>query len=222
MPLSNGYGVVIGKVKNHFIEDPDSEGRWPHYVINVETPAGDYQCVINLKSRSAVKIEYRTFMNLNRRYFNQVLSLSEGFHSLAPTSSSGAFDFIRHPGLQNPIFFNRFPKFLPFKKSYRCNCSKWWKESGLNVVKLMQYFLENVERIYIFGEPYTSGLGVHNVHMNQGDPIGTNFARENGIWQDGGVMFEYKFPQPRLSVLLTKFETQSLSTDNNGKPKTNP
>jgi len=55
--------------------------------------------------------------------------------------------------------------------------------------------------------------------MTQGDPIDFEFSHEDGIWQDGGVMFEYDAPQPHLSILLTKFETQSLDTDEGGHPK---
>jgi uncharacterized protein YukJ len=54
--------------------------------------------------------------------------------------------------------------------------------------------------------------------MTQGDPIGSEYAVEDGIWQDGGVMFEYTQPEPRLSILITKFQTQSLKTDNDGRP----
>lgn len=203
MPLDNGYGVVVGKVKHHYIEPPNAQGQWPHYVIIVETPAGDYECVVNLKSRTEVKIEYRTFMNVSRQYFSSILNLSNGFHPLPSTSGSGALDFIRHQGLQDPLckltniiikpipdLIKRRPEFKNYlpelehhfpglrPKKIRCSCTQWWKENGLNVVKLMEYYLENVERIYIFGEPYTNGLGVHNVHMNQGDPVGSSFADE--------------------------------------------
>ena len=82
----------------------------------------------------------------------------------------------------------------------------------------MQSYLENVKRIYIFGEPYKTGLGIHNVHMNQGDPIGSDFSEENGIWQDGGILIEYECPEPLFSIFLTKFETQSLNTDEHGHP----
>jgi len=67
--------------------------------------------------------------------------------------------------------------------------------------------------VFIFGEPYANGKGIHNVHMTQGDPIDSEYANEDGIWQDGGVIYQYFDPQPRLSALITKFQTQSLNTD---------
>lgn len=223
MPLQQGYGVVIGTVANHFIEQPDAEGRWPHYHIEVTAPAGTYECVINLKSRSQIRIEYRDFRNVVRSRFASILAKPDGFHYLAPTATSGALDVLRHPGLQNPS--GGFPVLARTRDGSRMAlrrpeipCTQWWLESGTNVIELIQYYLLNVHRIYIFGEPYSEGLGVHNVHMNQGDPVGSPFARENGIWQDGGLIVEYRTPQRRLSIFVTKFEAQSLHTNAAGQP----
>ncbi len=70
-------------------------------------------------------------------------------------------------------------------------------------------------RFYVFGEPFTSGLGVHNIHQNQGDPIGSRFDAENAIWQDGGTVVET--PQGQFLAFLNKFKTQSFRTDSNGR-----
>jgi hypothetical protein len=234
MPLDDGYGVVIGTIADHYIEPPDEEGRWPHYKIFVDTPAGEYECVINLKSRSEIKVEYRDFRNLGRSFFQDILDLSDGYHALSSNSSSGALDVIRHPGLMDPFCLHWYSCWFPFRKiNYpelyypkwskllirkRCHCTQWWMESGTNLIELIEYYLMRVHRIYVFGEPYNSGLGMHNVHMNQGDPIDSPFSAENGIWQDGGLILEYTDPQPRLSVFVTKFQTQSLRTDEDGRP----
>jgi uncharacterized protein YukJ len=69
--------------------------------------------------------------------------------------------------------------------------------------------------VYVFGAPYTNGLGVHDIHMNQGDPPGIH-QHDDGIWQDGGTIIEY--PDGRLAAFLTKFATQSLTTDDQGLP----
>lgn len=229
MPLHDGYGVVIGTVTRHHIEAPDSEGRWPHYKIFVDTPDGEYECVINLKSRTEVRIEERDFRNLSRDHFQAILSKTDGYHSLESTPSSGALDFIRHPGLRGLKDYSSFWKpsyflcrILPglCKQCWiRYRCADWWLEDGTNVIDLIEYYLNRVERIYIFGEPYSGGdLGLHNIHMNQVDPVDSPFSAENGIWQDGGLILEYNDPQARLSVFHTKFETQSLNTDSEGRP----
>ena len=221
MPLKNGYGVLIGKVKEHHIDDPDNEGRWPHYHITVETYSGEtFDSAINLKSRTEIRVQYRDFRNLDKIFFANALSKPDGLHLLDSNSSSGALDHLRHEGLKDPIC--KSDKVDGEKRdnitSHRCECTKWWLETGINTVKLMQFYLDNVDRVYIFGEPYVNGRGIHNVHMTQGDPVNSEFSIENGIWQDGAVMFEYKTPEPHLSILFTKFETQSFNTDSNGHP----
>ena len=50
--------------------------------------------------------------------------------------------------------------------------------------------IEQDVRFYIFREPFNSGLGVHNIHQNQGDPIGGGHDAENAIWQDGATIIE--------------------------------
>jgi len=218
MALSNGYGVVIGTIATHYIESPDSEGRWPHYVIKVNTPQGIYECVINLKSRTEIKIAYRDFRSVNKVYFQNILSLPDGFHSLSSIPLSGALDYIRHSGLKDPFcLYLIWPWLKRFQCRRRCKCTEWWPENGEDVIQLMEYYLLNVKRVYIFGEPYDTGLGVHNVHLNQGDPINSSFASENGIWQDGGTIIEYQ-NNSRVSAFLTRFETQSLNTDDSGRP----
>lgn len=219
MPLTDGYGVVIGTVAHHYIEPPDTEGRWPHYHIYVNTPAGEYQCVINLKSRNETKIQYRDFRNQSPSYFPNILSLADGYHPLSRTAGSGALDVVRNNGLKDPFCYKKWYCWCYwFFKKRRCPCTRWWLESGVDLIQLMEYYLTSVQRIYIFGEPYNTGLGIHNIHMNQGDPIDSPFSAENGIWQDGGLILQYADPEPRLSVFVTKFQTQSLATNDNGQP----
>jgi uncharacterized protein YukJ len=53
--------------------------------------------------------------------------------------------------------------------------------------------------------------GVHNVHMNQGNPKPGPFASDNGVFQDGGLIL--KFPTRYVGLFL-RFQTQWLPTDN--------
>lgn len=155
---------------------------------------------------------------MNKKFFSNILVKPDGFHRLEPSSGSGALDVIRHLGFKNPFCY-LLPNLIRSLFFRGCECGKWKPENGINVIEIMQSFLKDVKRIYIFGEPYLTGLGVHNVHMNQGDPIGSSFSKENGIWQDGGVIFEYEGSNSSLSILLTKFQTQSLNTDEQGRPR---
>jgi hypothetical protein len=81
--------------------------------------------------------------------------------------------------------------------------------------------------IYAFGEPwgpepqkaddyfgFLPGNGIHDIHMNQGNPPGP-FARDNGPWQDGGLIFEFPNEQQWVAVFL-KFESQAWHSDDAG------
>jgi uncharacterized protein YukJ len=57
---------------------------------------------------------------------------------------------------------------------------------------------------------------VHDVHQNQGDPVGSTFAASNGIWQDGVVAVRQ--PDGSLFVWQVRFESQATATDASGHP----
>jgi uncharacterized protein YukJ len=92
----------------------------------------------------------------------------------------------------------------------------WNSGTGIQALTALESIISQGSRCYIFGEPFTSGLGVHNIHQNQGDPIGSGFDAENAIWQDGGTVVETA--QGQFLAFLNKFKTQSFRTDSNGRP----
>lgn len=198
MPLKTPYGVVSGTVLSADLQNPDT-GKWPHYHVHVATPAGPYDSAINLKSMDKVQVEYRVLDPADRSRFASVLALPDGWTALAQNPGSGALDYVRHPGLNSGL--------------------AWHLQSGNNLIVAMQGLLLGVQRIHIFGAAYQApDHGVHEVHMNQGDPLDSDFSELDGIWQDGGILFEYGGANPHVSVLQIKFETQSMHTDENGRP----
>jgi hypothetical protein len=196
MALQTPYGVLSGAVDHADLVNP-SGGQWPHYHIWVTSPSGLYDSAVNLKSLTQVKIEYRAF-DIDQSLFANILATADGWTPLSQTSTSGALDYVRHPGL--------------------VASASWLLQTGDNLINELKSLLTNVQRIHIFGAAYNTGLGVHDVHMNQGDPAGSEFAPLDAIWQDGGLLFEYGLPQPRVTALQIKFETQSLVTDDQGRP----
>ena len=76
--------------------------------------------------------------------------------------------------------------------------------------------LEGATRCLVWGEPFTSGSGLHNIHQNQGDPLDSQWSAENGIWQDGGTLLQR--PNGNWIAFLSKFSTQSYETDAQGHP----
>ena len=81
----------------------------------------------------------------------------------------------------------------------------------------LEPLLEVSQRIWVFGEPFQDGLGVHNIHQNQGDPLDSQWSAENGIWQDGATLVQRQ--DGSFALFCNKFVTQSVRTDENGKPR---
>ncbi len=52
--------------------------------------------------------------------------------------------------------------------------------------------------------------GVHDIHMNQGNPNPGSFAKDNGVFQDGGLILKFG---SRYVGLFLRFATQWLPTD---------
>lgn len=65
----------------------------------------------------------------------------------------------------------------------------WVESTADNALNLLERRLTGSKRVFAFGAPYAVGRGVHDIHMNQGDPPG-QFQPLDGIWQDGTTIIE--------------------------------
>ncbi len=65
---------------------------------------------------------------------------------------------------------------------------------------------------YLIDRQFGTKQGIHNIHMNQGNPPG-QYAKDNGVFQDGGLIL--KFPNRFVGIFL-RFRTQWLPTDDKG------
>jgi hypothetical protein len=92
----------------------------------------------------------------------------------------------------------------------------WITSNGDNALDALEPHVMAASRLYVFGQHYTNPDGVHDVHMNQGDPAGSQWYPANGAWQDGLVASEKA--DGSVVVWQVKFNNQSLSTDANGNP----
>jgi Uncharacterized conserved protein (DUF2278) len=218
----DSYGIVVGTVvydnitdisttKSPHLEPQQEEGKYPHYMFYVDTPSGRYQCVIDIFSRLNndvdKSINYRLVpLRTDDNYWDSVLNLSNGYYDIPRDSNHGALDYYRHPGI------NKDAMTYPWL----------WEEHfvvGVNLPTFDNIF-KNVRRIWVFGQPYSVGLGIHNIHQNQGNvpgyvpqapqgSDGVDHSPANGLWQDGGVILEYEpvwvwVPRPRVITYPTK------------------
>jgi hypothetical protein len=218
MGLANGYGVLIGMKSGYARDPPDNFGRYYHGNLSVQAPDGVYKCAIDVDPKSMPDGVQWRLVKIRPSQFANIKSLANGWHMLASNSTPGALDYIRSSVLHLPIIIwnvrynSCLSRFLDF---IRWN-PPWNSGTGFQALTALETIIDQGVRFYVFGEPFTSGKGVHNIHQNQGDPIGGGHDRENAIWQDGGTIVETA--QGEFYALLNKFKTQSFKTDNLGRP----
>jgi len=218
MGLSDGYGVLIGTKSDYYRDPPDDYGRYYHGNLIIHAPAGDYHCAIDVDPKSMPDgIQWR-IVNIQPTAFADIKAKPNGWHLLVSNPTSGALDYIRSVALHPPILIwtVRHDSCL----SWLLNFIRWnppWKSgTGIQALTDLEAIISQGTRFYIFGEPFTNGLGVHNIHQNQGDPIGGGHDAENAIWQDGGTIIETA--QGKFIGFLNKFKTQAFKTDDLGHP----
>lgn len=218
MPLTDGYGVLIGTIHDYYRDDPDEFGKYYHGNLILSAPLGTYRCAIDVDSKkSDIGVEWRTVV-LRADEISGLTALGLGYHPLAPYSTSGAIDYIR-----SPIFAARMGCLALIKRllGQEFHIADAWKR-GTDIEALADLEpLVTVTRnahlcALVFGEPFTSGLGMHNIHQNQGDPLTSQWAAENGIWQDGCTLLQQSTDS--YTAFLNKFTSQSYTTDDVGHP----
>jgi hypothetical protein len=218
MGLANGYGLVIGTKSNYFRDPPDDFGRYYHGNLIVHAPNGNYHCAIDVDPKGMPDgIQWR-LVRIRPNDFADMKAMPDGWHAVASNQNSGALDYIRSHVLHPPIliwnvrYASCLSRFLNF---IRWN-PPWNNGTGIQALTDLEAVLSQGVRFYVFGEPFTSGLGVHNIHQNQGDPIGGGHDTENAIWQDGATIIETA--QGEFTGFLNKFKTQAFRTDDLGRP----
>ncbi|WP_329497385.1 DUF2278 family protein [Kitasatospora herbaricolor] len=243
MPLAH-YGVTIGTF-DEFHRDPTHEyGHWYHGHVRLNTPQGQYEAALDVDAPAVTGVSYRLVDDLRAADLATVRALPDGFHPLDSNPGSGALDYARSPQLRNRLWVVRAravgralsrtlqrpaigaPAFGPdlvdliggwlAGRRIGVRFFPWIASNGDNALDVLEPHLRAASRIYVFGQAFTEGLGVHDVHQNQGDPPGDHYAA-NGIWQDGAVVCEH--PDGRIVAWQLKFNTQTLSTDEHGNPK---
>ena len=214
------YGVLVGTLVSHHRDTPDDQGRWFHVNLVVDAGGQRYRCAIDVDSKmSAVGVEWKT-VSITGGDLGPVEGLAEGYHDLAMTGSSGAVDCIRSrwlrptPGCVFVMMPNTLAKLLLALTSRQI--PPWRQGSNLDAAAALEPLLAGTPRILVFGEPFTTGLGMHNVHQNQGDPPGSQWWDENGIWQDGATVV--RRADGTYSAFVSKFTSQAYDTDAGGHP----
>lgn len=219
MPLDR-YGVLSGVLVGSVRDTPDLQGRWFHVNLTVTAAGGQYRCAIDVDShQSNTGVEWRV-VPISAQVVASVLALPQGYHELAHTPTSGAWDYVRSTlfrmrlGCLFVVMPDAFIRFLMGLLEAVLNM--WQQGNNQQAATSLEGVLVPGRRVLVWGEPFTTGLGMHNVHQNQGDPAGSRWWKENGIWQDGGTLAEQA--DGSWVAFINKFTSQAYRTDDQGHP----
>jgi hypothetical protein len=235
------YGVLIGNKTNYFRDAPDNFGKFYHGNIDVDVNGTSYRCAIDVDSQ-VTTIQWR-IIEFSSFDLATVIAFPNGWHHLVSDSHSGAIDYIRWRPMLVTIVINipifllkwriRIPHWLipsraqPFVKNVVVRnafgsiriiafdqSSFWNVGTNLDAIQQLESVLVQGTKVFVFGQAFTTGHGVHDVHQNQGDPLSGNHWQENAIWQDGATIVQKS--NGRYVGFFNKFSTQSFRTDSDG------
>lgn len=209
------YGVIKAKP----IKATPGSNDSPHYQVLIQDDQGtQYRIAINIKSEDyPSEVLYLVSEHLPSEEITQLPNVPSGFTPLADQKPPLGLDFVRGH-LFNPA--DMVP--LPAEKS--------GPDNDLNdkIQKYIHQAIQEKATIYAFGSrwgPETGkpdqyfgflpGNGIHDIHMNQGNA--GQWERDNGVWQDGGLLIHYEKENTWVGVFLA-FQSQSWCTDDQGNP----
>lgn len=189
-------------------------GQQPHYQVHVSANGVHCRVAINVQSADGSEVEYLVRSRFVHPITDALTQLEPGFEAIQSGPGGMALDFVRG-NLAQPWEFVPLPLSAP------------GPDNDLNE-KLDSYvqrcMSDETAFIYAFGEPwgpepnkaddyfgFLPGRGVHDIHMNQWNPPGP-FEKDNGPWQDGGLLFEFPTQQQWVAIFL-KFQTQAWHSD---------
>ena len=210
MPIQN-YGVVKGVPRAYTFQTREEDSKSPHlHLYYTTSPSGSsfaaHEAAINIKSgdRNESRLAFWTVPKLVHPLTAKLSPLPLGFKAL-PRAGGGhdplALDYLRGGGYFEPSRV----RILPHEEPGRDN-------DVLDALPpLLDRAIQAKATVYIWGSEYSSHKGIHNVHMNQGS--GGKFKEANGIWQDGGLVFEFA---DHWEGIFIGFASQGVETDGKG------
>jgi uncharacterized protein YukJ len=210
VPLEH-YGVLKGSVVDARREDAADT---PHYQVHVRAENTSYRIAVNVKSQlSPSELLFLVDDRFSHPVIGGLPELPRGFNDLKHEPDGLALDFIRG-NLFDRLQLRTLPASMPGPDNDLSDRVEHY------VARALQ---ESDAELYAFGERwgpeqdkpdkifgFSPGNGVHDIHMNQGNE--PRFARDDGTWQDGALVFRFPSTDQWVAVFLA-FQSQAWHTD---------
>src|SRR5215510_16034188 len=204
------YGVLAGQVVDRRAEGGTDS---PHFQILVQAGAERFRLAVNVMSQqSPSELLYLADEAFAHPLVQALPALPDGFTPLASEPGGVALDYIR-----GNLFDRTAMRALPSIVTGPDN----------DLADKLEHFVGRATgdlavRVYVFGQRwgpetiadkifgFQPGGGVHDIHMNQGNS--PQFQRDDGVWQDGGLLIHYPDPDQWVAIFLA-FQSQAWHTD---------
>lgn len=210
MPLSKGYACLKGRPIGNRI----GTSHKPHYQVHISANGVHHRIAVNVQSSDGSEVQYLARSRFVHPITDALSALPQGRTDVASKPGGIALDFIRG-NLAQPW------EFVPLPMSASGSDNDLNEKLDSYVQRAMS---DESAMLYAFGEPwgpeankaddyfgFLPGRGIHDIHMNQGNPPGP-FSNDNGPWQDGGLIFEFPIQQQWVAIFL-KFQSQAWHSD---------
>ena len=134
---------------------------YSHGTLYVDTPAGEYEGVVDVSTPTGIKVQYRLIRELNHLPLTPILGLPAGWQPLTSTRASGAIDYVRSPlfgaGPAARYFgfwlFRRDSLVGRFLRWLECLRNPWIDSTGDNALNALETQLLGSVRVFVFGAP---------------------------------------------------------------------
>lgn len=210
MPIDR-YSVLVGTPQMGTVSGP--KGKPPHYLIPVTASDQQFQVAVNIESDVGdSQVLYNIQTSFTPPNASLLTAFSPGITEIT-TQGDPAIDYVRSRANGQPIVTLAQMQLLPLPSENGAD--------NLNnaVIQLLnQATADPNGLLYAFGSQYSDGTGIHDVHMNQGNPA-NSFGQDNGIWQDGAILFYLPASSQWMAIFIA-FQSESWNTDDNGNPIT--
>lgn len=215
MPIPN-YSVLKGDPQSGEVVFGDG-GTTAHYRIHLNTDSGSSEADVNIQSSDGSEVLYVIYDPFTPPNAGSLEQLALGITALDSVPGTLALDYVRET-IGESMMVNRADMTLLPKPTQ--NQADQLKNA---VIALLNEAVADPNgAIYSFGSSFSDAngvTGVHNIHMNQGNPPG-QFESDNGVWQDGAVFVSLP-ASSTWKALFIAFQTETWQTDAQGNPVSN-
>jgi uncharacterized protein YukJ len=227
MPISR-YSVLAGRPT---AAAKLAVGSRAHLNITVEAKGGPFTAEVNVQSAEGAEVLYAVVEGFTPPNEAALRALPRGLTALGSAPGGLALDYVREQVADEPMITLDGMTRLPQSPQWGVKAisaesispEEW--EMMTAGASALEHALRTLMKIttadkdalmYAFGSVPADSKNVLKIHLNQGNPAG-DFNRDNGIWQDGAVLFHVPSRQMWIGVFVA-FQTQSWNTDSAGNP----